>query len=400
MIHLQERRFLARHAHDSLHLDRGGGFFRSQSGASCAQPEKAAKKNRRFHRHSVLSEFTLSRVFKHRVLTRVTIDKGRVNWKSGRAIYDPARKEHVLTLVPRSRLLLWVAVAVLPFSLLGAIEPSAAAVSLVVVIGLAALVLADAVGTGRRLAGITVELPAVARMSKEREAKLELRIRNLNQKPKTVRVGLAFPREIESPQEDALVALPAGTEWSRYSWPCLPRKRGNYRISSVHLEAPSPLGFWAVRAAVPGSGEIRVYPNLMTERRNLAALFLSRGTFGLHAQRQVGKGREFEKLREYIPGDGYDEVHWKATAKRGHPITKVFQIERTQEIYVIVDASRLSARSVEESPETGDRRQETGDRRAAAGSHASRLTEHGTRNTLSPSTPPPPLSSNASSPPL
>src|SRR5439155_1828093 len=80
--------------------------------------------------------------------------------------------------------------------------------------------------------------------------------------------------------------------------------------------------------------------------RDLAALFLHRGAFGLHAERQVGKGREFEKLREYVPGDGYDEIHWKATAKRGRPITKVFQIERTQEIYVVIDASRLSARSV------------------------------------------------------
>ena len=56
---------------------------------------------------------------------------------------------------------------------------------------------------------------------------------------------------------------------------------------------------------------------MLTERKNLAALFLNRGSFGVHAQRQVGKGRDFEKLREYIPGDGYDEIHWKATAKRG-----------------------------------------------------------------------------------
>jgi uncharacterized protein (DUF58 family) len=67
---------------------------------------------------------------------------------------------------------------------------------------------------------------------------------------------------------------------------------------------------------------------------------------GFHTQRQVGKGREFEKLREYVPGDSFDEVHWKATARRGKPITKVFQIERTQEVYVIIDASRLSARKV------------------------------------------------------
>ena len=250
-------------------------------------------------------------------------------------------------ILPRSRLLVWVAVIVLPFSLLGAVEPAASGLSLVILGGLAALTFVDALKARASLIGISVEVPVVARMSKERESRLELRIRNASQRAKTVRLGLALPREIHSPQEEALVALPAGSEWSRFDWPCLPLKRGNYRLGSVHLETASPLGFWAARSALPVIGEIRVYPNLLKERRNLAALFLHRGAFGLHAQRQVGKGREFEKLREYVPGDGYDEVHWKATAKRGHPITKVFQIERTQEIYVIIDASRLSARSIE-----------------------------------------------------
>src|SRR5207247_10489432 len=97
------------------------------------------------------------------------------------------------------------------------------------------------------------------------------------------------------------------------------------------------------------------YPNLFTERKSLAALFLHRGSFGLHAQRQVGKGREFEQLREYIPGDGFDEVHWKATAKRGRPITKIFQVERTQEVYVVIDASRLSARPTISRASDGNR---------------------------------------------
>jgi uncharacterized protein (DUF58 family) len=92
--------------------------------------------------------------------------------------------------------------------------------------------------------------------------------------------------------------------------------------------------------------EIRVYPNLFDERKNLSGLFLNKG-LGIHTQRQVGKGRDFEQLREYLPGDSFEDIHWKTTAKRGEPITKVYQIERTQQIYVIIDASRLSARSPE-----------------------------------------------------
>ena len=250
-------------------------------------------------------------------------------------------------IVPRNRLLLWFAVVVLPFALLAAVEPGAAAVSFSLMGAFVVAVIVDAIGARSSLAGIGVALPEIVRMSKDREAKLELHLRNEPQKRRTVRVALALPREIQSPHDEVEVSLPEASEWSRLSWACLPLKRGSYRIESAYLEAASPFGFWSVRKTTPVGSEVRVYPNLLTERRNLASLFLHRGAFGLHAQRQLGKGREFEKLREYVPGDGYDEIHWKATAKRGRPITKVFQIERTQEVYVVIDASRLSARAVE-----------------------------------------------------
>jgi uncharacterized protein (DUF58 family) len=262
-------------------------------------------------------------------------------------------------IVPRSKLLFWVAAVVLPFALLGAVVPGALGVSLAFIIALAAIVTTDAFLSRRSMAGITVELPKVARMSKDREAKLEVRIRNERQLQRMLRIALPFPREIPSSAEQMDIQLPAQTEWSRLTWSCTPLKRGNYRIHRAHIEGVSPLGFWAVRKAVDVQSEIRVYPNLLSDRKNLAALFLNRGAFGLHAQRQIGKGRDFEKLREYFPGDSFDEIHWKATARRGKPITKVFQIEKTQEVYVIVDASRLSARpTVEAEPTT----QKTGHR--------------------------------------
>ena len=58
---------------------------------------------------------------------------------------------------------------------------------------------------------------------------------------------------------------------------------------------------------MPARAEIRIYPNLARERKNLAAMFLNRGAFGIHAQRQIGRGRDFEKLREYIHGDSIED---------------------------------------------------------------------------------------------
>ena len=202
----------------------------------------------------------------------------------------------------------------------------------------------DAAWAHRRLRGINISLPVMARMTKDRQGSLEISLHNTSMKARTLRLGLALPGEITSLQEDLLVALPEAAESSRIQWPCTPLKRGIFHISRCHVESQSLLGLWAFRSVRDVACEVRVYPNLSKERNSLAALFLNRGGFGIHAQRQHGKGREFERLREYIPGDGYDEIHWKATAKRRHPITKVFQIERTQEVYVIIDTSRLSAR--------------------------------------------------------
>lgn len=255
-------------------------------------------------------------------------------------------------IVPSTKLLFWVAAIVLPFSLLAAVAPAAMPVSVLLIGAFFLLAAVDAIGGRRGLGGIAVQLPAIARMSRNRESKLELRIFNPQRRMKRLRVALAWPREIKPALDETDTALPAGSEWSRLALPCTPLRRGSYRLDSAFVEGVSPFGLWAARKAVPVQSEIRVYPNLLAERKNLAALFLNRGAFGLHAQRQVGKGRDFEKLREYVPGDDYDEIHWKATARRGRPITKVFQIEKTQEVYVIVDASRLSARKPEQNSET------------------------------------------------
>src|SRR5882762_2155541 len=111
-------------------------------------------------------------------------------------------------IVPQNRLLLWFALVVLPFALLGAVEPAALLLSLVCIGALVIIALADALGARTSLAGISVALPEVVRMSKDREAKLELRIRNEPQKPRKLRIALGLPRDIQSPHEDLEVALP------------------------------------------------------------------------------------------------------------------------------------------------------------------------------------------------
>ena len=249
-------------------------------------------------------------------------------------------------IVPSFRLLLWFAIIALPFSVLGAVYPNALGVSVALISVLLVVILLDVALSFAQLDAIVVELPDLIRVSKDRPAILTVNIIKPVAVALRLRLGLALPRELVSPNEDVTVSLASEVETSQIAWTFTPNRRGNFRLTTAFLETSSRLGLWAIRRAAPVRCEIRVYPNLIAERKHLAALFLNRGASGLHAQRQVGKGRDFEKLREYAPGDGFDEIHWKATARRGHPVTKVFQIERTQEVYVILDASRLSGRRI------------------------------------------------------
>ena len=248
-------------------------------------------------------------------------------------------------IVPRTRLLFLVGFLVLPLSILSAVDTSA----LIAIGVLLLVVLVDAMMVCSRLDGIRAEFPEVVRLTRYREGELSIDIENDRMARIQLRLGVAFPAEIELSGTDLFTTLPEDTQRSHVVWPCTGRERGNFVLENIYLEAASHLGLWSFRRTSVSRSEVRVYPNIMSEKRNMAAIFTNRGLMGMHAQRQVGKGREFERLREYIPGDSYEDIHWKATAKRGYPIAKIFQIERTQEVYVVLDSSRLSAREVEEN---------------------------------------------------
>jgi uncharacterized protein (DUF58 family) len=240
-------------------------------------------------------------------------------------------------MIPSSRMIWVVAVVGFPAATLAALSPEARVAALVCLAMLAVAIAGDALMRSRALDGVRVELPELVRIFKDRAA--EIRVRVHSGSARRVRIGVVVPDGIESESEETDVELPSET--SEFFWKWTAHRRGLYRVDAIYLEAPSPWGMWQVRRKDEVAMEVRAYPNL---RRNDDLKALRLGVSGVHGTRQIGRGREFEKLREYLPGDGLDEIHWKATARRGHPITKVFQVERTQEVYVIIDASRLSGR--------------------------------------------------------
>ncbi|HEV3271747.1 MAG TPA: DUF58 domain-containing protein [Candidatus Methylacidiphilales bacterium] len=247
-------------------------------------------------------------------------------------------------IVPRANLILLAGLTLIPLvgaavSLPGFALPAAGLVGAIVLV--AAI---DAFLGIRNLKTLHVHLPAKLRWVQGRNTKLEVVFESRSTRPMRLRIGFDFPPELRPREEEMIVDLPAQAGKHHVLCDCLPTQRGLFKIEGCYYEAKSPVGLWDIRDRNLQSVEVRIYPNLESERKQVASLFLRTNRTGMRAMRQLGQGREFEKLREYVPGDGYDTIHWKATARRGHPITKLYQTERTQEVYVVIDASRLSAR--------------------------------------------------------
>lgn len=250
-------------------------------------------------------------------------------------------------ITPTNRLIIWTGIVFIPFSAMIAIAQPVVAV----IVSLFALlffltVIADAFFSFGRLNGISIELPDIIRLSNGKEAEIPVHITNKGNMLKEIQIGFSFPPEMLSASVDMVIELPPDNELSSITWPCRTIRRGRSILNTCYLRTLSPLTFWNYRKKSQVNSEIRIYPDLFSDKKDIAFLFRNRG-IGVHSQRLMGKGREFEQLREYMPGDSYEDIHWKATAKRGHPVTKIFQIERTQEVYVIIDASRMSSRTIE-----------------------------------------------------
>ena len=121
-----------------------------------------------------------------------------------------------------------------------------------------------------------------------------------------------------------------------------PVVRGDVEVGDVYLHYQSPLGLAERWARAPLKQGVRVYPNLEDVRRQSIHLVRSRQIEMQQRQtRARGMGREFDSLREYWQGDDFRNICWSASARRGKLVSKVYQAERSQVVWLVIDCGRL-----------------------------------------------------------
>lgn len=201
---------------------------------------------------------------------------------------------------------------------------------------------------GRRLRKLPVIVTRHewSRYQINRTASFTYRIENRSPFPVIVSLRQPWPASFSSESNRAWVRVEA-SKIITLGLEATPQQRGQIRIPATEVDLALPFGWSKRRWDVTEPQNVTVYPDLQ-RLYEYDALRRSHSLrqFGLHRQRMVGAGREFEQLREYLPDDDFRDVNWKATARRRKPITNVYQTERSQDVFLCIDCGRMMGNPV------------------------------------------------------
>lgn len=127
-----------------------------------------------------------------------------------------------------------------------------------------------------------------------------------------------------------------------------PNARGDFQFGPVHLRVRGRLGMVQRLLQVPIPQQIKVYPNMReTAKFTLMARRGRLQQMGIRRARMQGAGREFESLRDYMPDDELRRIDWKATARRGKLVARQYEVEKSQNILLVLDVGRTMLAEVD-----------------------------------------------------
>jgi uncharacterized protein (DUF58 family) len=121
-----------------------------------------------------------------------------------------------------------------------------------------------------------------------------------------------------------------------------PLKRGEYWFGAVHVYISSPIGLLQKRYSFSNDMNVPVYPSFIQMRKyELLAISNQLTTSGIKKIRKIGSNAEFDQVKEYVQGDEYRKINWRATARKNKLMVNQYQDEKSQAVYSVIDMGRV-----------------------------------------------------------
>lgn len=130
-------------------------------------------------------------------------------------------------------------------------------------------------------------------------------------------------------------------EKQEVSYMVTPKKRGAFKFGKLHAKVLGQMEMHYCYILFDVEREYKVYPNLLAARKTHITMYRNLiEKDGRKATKVISQGTAFESLREYMVGDDYRNINWKASARIDQPIVNQYEPEKNQRVYCFIDSGR------------------------------------------------------------
>jgi uncharacterized protein (DUF58 family) len=202
-----------------------------------------------------------------------------------------------------------------------------------------AVIVADFLISYRQPFRVTRDFDPVLSIGVENSISIE--VENNSSAPLRLVIKDEYPYGFFSTCPELSARIPA-FESQTLKYTVTPYKRGEYMFGTCSTRRKSRLGLWLFDDEVPMKAKARVYPNVqMVKKYDILSRKQMLNLTGIKPSKIYGQGTEFEMLRDYQVDDEYRAIDWKATSKKGTPVSRVYQVERTKRLVLMLDTGRI-----------------------------------------------------------
>jgi uncharacterized protein (DUF58 family) len=121
-----------------------------------------------------------------------------------------------------------------------------------------------------------------------------------------------------------------------------PQSRGEYVFDNINVFVQGSLKLIKRKYTFPANHIVKVYPSYIQMRRyQLLAVSNRLQEAGVKRIRKIGHSMEFEQIKDYVRGDDYRTINWKATARKDGLMVNSYTDERSQQIYCLINKGRV-----------------------------------------------------------
>lgn len=121
-----------------------------------------------------------------------------------------------------------------------------------------------------------------------------------------------------------------------------PTTRGEYSFGNINIFASFRFSFALRRFEIMQPVMVKVYPSVIQMKLfQLKVLTRISRLQGAKKLRRLGQSYEFEQIKNYVEGDDFRHINWKATSRAAGSLKiNQFEDEKSQAVYNLIDKSR------------------------------------------------------------